>query len=309
VWKLPSRAIGVNIVLAQLANLTGYQAAGANRVIRAVNTVIHPGELHLQSVAVGLVTIALILLLERTRLGPLGLVVAVIVTSAAVAALGWGDVATVSGLGDIPRSLPLPVAPLLRMVPSLLVPALSLALVGLVQGAGISASFPNPDGSYPDASRDFIGQGAANVIAGIFRGMPVAGSMSATAVNKAAGARSRLALMIASVVMAVTIVAFAGLVGHIAMPALAGLLILVGWRTIKPEDLAQSAAKSDQIRPGRVAERGDISGPCLATLRFRDRNRLVSLPEWAPCSLPGASAREGSICCHRFSARGRAGRS
>jgi sulfate permease, SulP family len=88
----------------------------------------------------------LILLLERTRLGPLGLVLAVIVTSAGVAALGWSGVATVNDLGAIPRSLPLPTAPMLRIVPSLLIPAISLAFVGLVQGAGISASFPNPDG-------------------------------------------------------------------------------------------------------------------------------------------------------------------
>jgi SulP family sulfate permease len=126
----------------------------------------------------------------------------------------------------------------LRLVPALVIPAVSLAFVGLVQGAAISANFPNPDGRYPDASRDFIGQGAANVIAGIFRGMPVGGSTSASSLNKAAGARSRIALMIASAVMAVVILAFAGLVGYIAMPALAGLLILVGYRTIKPDDLS-----------------------------------------------------------------------
>ena len=240
-------AVGVNIVLGQLANFTGYKAEGANRVVRALNTVAHPGELHLQSLAVGAVTIALILLLERTRLGPLGLVLAVVVTSAGVAVLGWHGVAIVDDLSAIPRSLPLPQAPMLRLVPSLLIPALSLAFVGLIQGAGISANFPNPDGRYPDASRDFIGQGAANVIAGIFQGMPVGGSMSATSLNKAAGARSRLSLVIASVVMAVVILAFAGLVGHIAMPALAGLLMLVGYRTIKPADL-QSVWKTGTVQ-------------------------------------------------------------
>ena len=230
-------AVGVNIILGQLANLTGYKAEGGNRVVRAVNTLIHPGELHLQSLAIGVVTVALILLLERTRLGPLGLVLAVVVTSALVAVLGWGSVALVRDLSEIPRALPLPQAPMLRLVPSLVVPALSLAFVGLIQGAAISANFPNPDGRYPDVSRDFIGQGAANVIAGIFRGMPVGGSMSASSLNKAAGARSRVSLMIAGVVMAVVIIAFAGLVGYIAMPALAGLLMLVGYRTIEPDDL------------------------------------------------------------------------
>ena len=245
-------AVGVNIILGQLANLTGYKAEGANRVVRAVNTLIHPGELHLQSLAIGVVTVALILVLERTRAGPLGLVLAVIVTSASVAVLGWAGVATVGELSEIPRALPLPEAPMLRLVPSLVVPAVSLAFVGLVQGAAISASFPNPDGRYPDASRDFIGQGAANVIAGIFRGMAVGGSMSATSLNRAAGARSRIALMIASVVMAVVIIAFAGLVGHIAMPALAGLLMLVGYRTIKPDDL-RSVWKTGAVQKAVLA--------------------------------------------------------
>ena len=245
-------AVGVNIILGQLTNLTGYKAEGANRVVRAVNTVIHPGELHLQSLAIGVVTIALILVLERTRAGPLGLVLAVIVTSASVAVLGWAGVATVGELSEILRSLPLPEAPMLRLVPSLVVPAVSLAFVGLVQGAAVSASFPNPDGRYPDASRDFIGQGAADVIAGIFRGMPVGGSMSATSLDKAAGARSRIALMIAGVVMAVVILAFAGLVGHIAMPALAGLLILVGYRTIKPDDL-RSVWKTGAVQKAVLA--------------------------------------------------------
>src|SRR5271157_1912697 len=226
--------VGVNIILGQLANLTGYKAHGANRVIRAFNTLVHPGQLHLQTLAVGLATLVLILILERTKLGPLGLVIAVIITSAGVALLGWNQVATLSDLGAIPRSLPLPTAPLLRIVPSLLIPALSLAFVGLVQGAAISANYPNPDGSYPDASRDFIGEGVANVAAGVFRGMPVGGSVSASSLNKTAGARSRLSLLIAAVVMAIVVLAFASLVGDIAMSALAGLLILIGFRTIKP---------------------------------------------------------------------------
>jgi len=230
-------AVGVNIILGQLANLTGYKAEGPNRVVRAFNTLLQPGELHLQTLCVGLVTVALILLLERTKLGPLGMVVAVIVTSAAAAGLAWSEVATLNDLAAIPRSLPLPAAPVLRLVPVLLLPAVSLAFVGLVQGAAISAAYPNPDGNYPDPSRDFVGQGTANVAAGVFQGMPVGGSLSATSLNKTAGARSRLSLALAAVVMAVVVVAFSGLVGHIAMPALAGLLMLIGFRTIKPADI------------------------------------------------------------------------
>jgi len=226
----------VNIVLGQLANFTGYDAEGANRVVRAFNTLVNPAQLDPQTLVIGITTIGLILLFERTRVGALGLVVAVVITSAGALLLGW-QVATLNDLGVVASSLPRPEAPLLGLVPVLIVPAASLAFVGLVQGASISANFPNEDGTYGDVSRDFVGQGAANVAAGILQGMPVGGSVSASAINKAAGARSRQSLLIAGLVMAVVIVAFGTAVGKVAMPALAGLLMLIGFRTIKPDDL------------------------------------------------------------------------
>jgi SulP family sulfate permease len=230
-------AVGVNIVLGQLGNLTGYAAEGANRVTRALDTLLSPAALNWTSVAVGVATVGLIVLLERTRVGALGLVIAVLVTSAGVQALGWSSVATLNDLDVALEGLPTPVLPEWGLVPALLLPAVALAFVGLVQGAGISANFVNPDGRYPDASRDFLGQGVANVASGVFQGMPVGGSVSATAISKAAGARTRLAPLVAGLVMAVVIVAFGDAVGFLAMPTLAGLLILIGVRAAKPADL------------------------------------------------------------------------
>lgn len=229
-------AVGVNIILGQLDNFSGYEAEGANRVARAFDLLLSFGEAHWPSILIGSATLALIILLERTKLGPLGMVVAIIATSAVVAILGM-EVAQLRGITEVPGTLPWITFPDLRLVPGLLVPAVALAFVGLVQGAGISASMPNPDGDFPDASQDFIGQGAANVLAGMFQGMPVGGSMSASSLVKGAGARSKLALIIASGVMASAILLFSGAVGYIAMPALAALLMLVGYRTIKPADI------------------------------------------------------------------------
>ena len=229
-------AVGVNIILGQLANFTGYEGQGANRVLRALDTLFNLGQAHWPTIVVGLTTIVLIVVLERTKLGALGMVVAIIVTSAVVVILNW-EVARLLDIAEIPRSLPRPVLPVLGTIPLLIIPALSLAFIGLVQGAGISANFPNPDGTYPDASRDFLGQGAANVAVGMFQGMPVGGSMSASSLVKNAGAKSRLALLIAGVVMAIVILLFGSLVANIAMPALAGLLMTVGYRTVKPHDI------------------------------------------------------------------------
>lgn len=240
-------AVGVNIILGQFDSFTGYEAEGGNRVLRAFDTLFNLGQAHLATILIGVATIVMIVLLEKTRLGALGMVVAIVATSATVAAFGLDGVEQLRDIVSIPNSLPLPVVPAFGAIPSLLVPALSLAFVGLVQGAGISGNFPNPDGSYPEPSRDFIGQGAANVAAGVLQGMPVGGSMSATSLVTAAGARSRQALFIAGGVMGVCIVVFAGAVEFIAMPALAGLLMLVGYRTIKPADL-MSVGKTGPVQ-------------------------------------------------------------
>jgi SulP family sulfate permease len=189
----------------------------------------------------------LIVALERTRLGALGLVVAIVITSGAVVVLGWDGVAQLNDVADVPRSLPGPVLPDFGLILPLIVPAASLAFVGLVQGASISANFPNADGTYPDASRDFVGQGTANVACGVFQGMPVGGSMSGSSIVKAAGARSRQALVLAAVVMAVVILVFGSVVSQVALPALAGLLMVVGYRTVTPQDLV-SVAKTGSVQ-------------------------------------------------------------
>ncbi|MEM9034360.1 MAG: SulP family inorganic anion transporter [Actinomycetota bacterium] len=229
-------AVGVNIILGQLDNFSGYEADGANRVARAADLLANLGEAHLASLAIGSLTIALIMVFERTFLGPLGLVVAIVVTSAIVA-FSASDVIQLQDIVAVPDSLPTPVLPDLGAVPSLIVPGLALAFIGLVQGAGISSGLPNPDGRYPDASQDFIGQGVANVAVGLLRGMPVGGSMSASALVRQAGAQSKVALLVAAAVMAGIVLTASELVELIAMPALAGLLMLIGFRSIKPADL------------------------------------------------------------------------
>ncbi|GAA2149033.1 SulP family sulfate permease [Humibacillus xanthopallidus] len=243
-------AVGVNIVLGQLGSFTGATLEGSGRLAKTLDLLLHPGRIDLASLLVGVVTVAGIVLLQRTRLGAMGLVVAVVLGSALAAWFRWAfgaDVQVVADIADVPSSLPMPVLPSLPDVPSLLVPALSLAFIGLVQGAAVSAGVPNPDGRVSDPSRDFVGQGVGNLVSGIFRGMPVGGSMSASALVTASGARSRLALVFAGGVMAVVILAFSEVVGLVAMPALAALLIVVGVGAIKP-DRVRSVVKTGRLQ-------------------------------------------------------------
>jgi sulfate permease, SulP family len=77
-----------------------------------------------------------------------------------------------------------------------------------------------------------LGQGVANVAASFFKGMPNGGSLSGTAMVVNAGARSRWANFMAGVLIAITVLLFANLVELVAMPALAGLLMVIGFRTL-----------------------------------------------------------------------------
>jgi len=146
-------------------------------------------------------------------------------------------VLVVGDVANVPRGLPTPILPVLGDVPGLIVPAASLAFVGLVQGAGVSSAFPNRDQHPADPSQDFIGQGAGNMVAGLFQGMPVGGSMSATSLIVSAGAKTRAAVLFAAVWMAAAILLLANVVERVAMPALAGLLIVIGCGTVKPRKM------------------------------------------------------------------------
>lgn len=232
-------AVGINIVLGQLGDFTGYVSDGPNRVARAFDTLFHFWEIDLWTFTVGVVTIAFIITLRKTKLGALGLVVAVGIGSgvaAVISALG-AEIQLVGNIAEVPASLPFITLPSLGDIPTLIVPAIALAFVGLVQGAGVTANFPNPDGSPSDVSQDFIGQGAGNIASGFFQGMPVGGSMSASSLIVSAGAKTRTGLMFASGVMAIVVLVFSGVVEYIAMPSLAGLLIVVGVETVKPDDI------------------------------------------------------------------------
>jgi SulP family sulfate permease len=241
-------AVGINIVLGQLNDFTGYEAEGGGRLTRAIDLLLNFWKVDIPTLTVGVITIALIVALQRTKLGALGLVVAVFAGSAVAGIFDLfdQDVARVRDIVNVPQSLPLITMPVFRDIPVLIIPALSLAFVGLVQGAGVSAGFPNEDGSPQDESQDFVGQGAGNIVAGLFQGMPVGGSMSASSLVASAGAKTRAAAFFAAGVMAVVILLLGGIIELVAMPSLAGLLIVVGVGTIRPERI-MSVAKTGPV--------------------------------------------------------------
>jgi SulP family sulfate permease len=113
----------------------------------------------------------------------------------------------------------------------------AIGLIGLIQGSAVSQGMPNPDGEYPDASKDFTGQGIANLVAGLFQGLPLGGSLGGTGIIKSAGAKSRWANVFLGLFVAAFVLIFANLVELVALPAVAAVLIVVGIEIIDTEEI------------------------------------------------------------------------
>jgi len=231
-------AVGVLIIAGQLAQFTGYRSPNVNAIARALDTLLNIRNMVLPVVIVGVVCILLMLTLSRVkRVSQWSLALAMIGASALAAFSFFNAVPLVGDVTTVPRALPGFALPKFALFLDLIVPAFALSIIGLVQGAGISQGYPDPDGKFPDPSGDFLGQGVANLSTSFFQGMPSGGSLSGTALIVSAGAKSRWANFLCGVLIAATVLLFAGVVKLIAMPALAGMLIVVGYQTIKPTAL------------------------------------------------------------------------
>ncbi len=230
--------VAILIILGQFRDFTGYSSPFSNRVMQAVDTVVNFTQIVPPIFIVGMATVILILLFNRfRRTKPYSLVLAMVIASTLAALPGFDLVPKVGDVTDVPSTLPRFYLPDFSLLLSLIVPAFALSIIGLVQGAGISQGYPNPDGKFPDPSGDFFGQGVANLTASLFHGMPSGGSLSGTALVVSSGARTRWANIFVGILIAIIILLFSQVVELIAMPALAGLLMVIGFQTIKPTDI------------------------------------------------------------------------
>jgi len=248
--------VAVLIILGQLSDLTGYQSSFSNRVAQALDLLLRIGQISFQDSIIGGVTLVLIVaLLSLKRLQRFAFIIAIAAATVLLAVLNlpfmsttalFGTVPTVGDIAAITRSLPELMMPQPSLVMSLLLPAFSVAVIGLVQGAGVSQGTPNPNGQYPNVSRDFLGQGAANMATSLVGGIPAGGSVSGTVLIMSAGARSRWGNIFVGLFVALIVLLAGPLVERVPMPALAALLIVAGFQGLRVEQ-AVMAWKTGRI--------------------------------------------------------------
>lgn len=251
--------VAVNIVCGQLGKLLGIPASGSFALEKAWDAAGNLGEVTWAPAAAGLGALAILIVLGRTRFATAGAAVAILVPT--LLSLGSPAVERVDDVGEIPAGLPAPHVPDLSLLVdrSVLIGALTVVVIVLVQGVGVAESAPNADGAPAPTDRDFLAQGAANLLAGLFQGQPVGGSVGQTALNLQAGARTRWAAVLSGVLIAVIVLALSGLIGEVAMPTLAAVLVYAAARSI-------NRGRIETVLRTGAASRVAFSATLLATL-------------------------------------------
>jgi len=187
--------------------------------------------------AIAIATMLLIVLLRRLFPRFPGLIVAVAATSGLVALFDLPVDTIGSRFGALSASLPMPHLPeityarLVELLPSAFVIAFLAGVESLLSAMVADRMI----GSRHRSNAEVLAQGAANIGSALFGGLPATGAIARTATNVRAGGKTPVAGLVHALTILVVMMLAAPLAGYLAMPALAGLLLLTAWNMSEPQ--------------------------------------------------------------------------
>jgi SulP family sulfate permease len=151
------------------------------------------------------------------------------------------DVTQVRTVGALPSGLPPLSLPDFSFhgLSQMLFPALIITMLALTEAVSISRAIAARSGQPIDGNQEFIGQGLSNIVGSFFSGYAASGSFNRSGVNYAAGARTPLAAVYASLILVVILLLVAPLAAYLPTAAMAGILFLVAWGLIDFHHIGQ----------------------------------------------------------------------
>jgi sulfate permease, SulP family len=217
---------GLTIAMTQLPSLFGVPGGGHNFFERAILFIGQFGQTNFIVLAVGLAAVALIVFGERLLPGrpvALGVVALAIVVATLLGLPALGVPIT----GEIPAGLPSLSGPALRLrdVEGIIPLAAGCLLLAYIEGVSAARTFAVKHGYVLDPRQELLGIGAANLAAAMGHGYPVAGGLSQSAVNEKAGARTPLALVFASITLALCLLFLTGFLENLPKAVLAAVVL------------------------------------------------------------------------------------
>lgn len=224
--------IAIIIALGQINNITGFVSEGTEAIERVISYFTHAQTLDFGALLTGGAVILFMIIYPKKWSAVLPGSLAAIVLATAVTTLLQLSVQTV---GEIPRTLFLSERftfsgiSFLR-INELLIPAISIAALGMIESLLCGASAGRMKGERLNASAELIAQGVGNIALPFFGGVPATAAIARTSVAVKAGAQTRLTSIFHSVVLLLSMFTLGGVMSKIPLSALAGVLIITAWR-------------------------------------------------------------------------------
>ena len=233
--------IGIAIIIAtsQVKDLLGLHFDNVPAdILETVPMLVQSGD-SLNPAALGTAVLALVLIIGLRRLAPRfpGLIVGLAVASLVVVVMNLPVDTIQSRFGALSASLPMPALPefsparIVELLPSAIVIAFLAGVESLLSAMVADRMI---DGHHrPNA--ELTAQGVANIGSALFGGLPATGAIARTATNIRAGGKTPVAGLVHALVLLLILLFAAPLAGHLAMPALAALLMVTAWNMSEPQ--------------------------------------------------------------------------
>jgi SulP family sulfate permease len=232
--------VGIALIIAvsQLKDLLGLSAAHVPADLVHGVPALWGGrsDVNLTALGVGVFSIAGIALLRRLAPWFPGSLIVIAAASVFVAMLRLPVDTILSRFGELPAGLPAPALPRLSIarISELLPSAFVIAFLAAVESLLSAIVADRMIGGSHRSGAELLAQGVANIVSPLFGGLPATGAIARTATNVRAGGRTPVAGIVHAItILLITLVA-ASLAGYLAMPALAGLLIVTAWLMSEP---------------------------------------------------------------------------
>jgi SulP family sulfate permease len=218
----------IDVVVGELSKMTGTGANGDNAWQELWSWLKGLNGFHGPTLIVG--TMALVALFGMHAFAPALpgelIVVAISLVASAVLNLDERGVALV---GDVPRGLPSLKVPELQLMADnaglIVLAGVAIVMIGFSQSAGDARFFAAKNGYRVDIDQESLAQGAANFGAGLFQGIPVSTSLSASSLNDRAGAKSPVASLVTGGAIILTLIFLAPLFSDLPKAVLGAVVI------------------------------------------------------------------------------------
>jgi sulfate permease, SulP family len=229
--------LSISIIIGQLDDLLGIDVTGGNSFAELWSVISQVGSWNPATVIVGVISLALLFGLERFVAkvpAALTVVVLAVLCVQLVAPVG------IAVVGDIPQGLPTVGVPDFSnsQISGLITGGLAVALIGFSEGYGAASSFARKYVDRLENNQEFIAFGASNIGAGLTSGMVVGGSLSKTAANDSAKAKSQLSSVVNAVLVVLTLLFLAPFFENLPEATLAAVVIHALWHSASPRKLA-----------------------------------------------------------------------